>query len=400
MPNVLIVQDTNWIERGPHQQQHIFERLGRKGYSIYVVDFDILWDKKKFQSHFQKELIFKNISHVIADNKIEVTRPRMIKIPFLDKITIPFFHTISMIRLLKNKNIQVIVGQTILNTFCGLILSKIYRIPFIYHVIDAIHTITADYVPKYFLFIAKMLEVLIIKFSDVIITVNKGLKDYIINLGGMPEKIFVVQAGVDLKKYHKANYRQKVRKKLGIREDDLILFFMGWLYSFSGLKELADYLLGNSNLKIKLLAVGEGDLYQYLSSLSKKSDKIIVTGWVPFEEIPDYLSAADVCILPAHQNEIMMHIVPIKLIEYMAAGKPVISTKLPGVFREFGKNNGILYCDNVGELVQIALKLKENKKIKVVGKQGLNYVKKRDWTILVKDFEKIMKRTIKNRKKG
>ncbi|NVM52509.1 MAG: glycosyltransferase [Candidatus Helarchaeota archaeon] len=400
MLNILVIQDTDWIERGPHQQHHIFERLGRKGYSIWVIDFEILWDKYEKKSYFQKEKIFQNISHVVANNKIEVKRPPILKIPLLDKMTIPIFHTISINKIIKNKRIQVIVGQTILNTFCGLILSKIYRIPFIYHVIDSIHSIASDYIPKYFLFLAKVLEVFIIKHSDLIITVNKGLKDYIIRLGGSPEKTFIVPAGVDFKKYQESKDRSRIRKKLGIKEDDLILFFMGWLYEFSGLKELAEYILKHPKLQAKLLAVGGGDLYPYLLSLSKKTDKIIVTGQVPYDEIPIYLSAADICILPAYKNEIMMNIVPIKLIEYMAAGKPVISTKLPGVFREFGKNNGILYCDNVGELVQIALKLKENNKIEGIGKRGLNYVKKRDWTILVKDFEKIMKRTIKNRKKG
>ena len=127
---------------------------------------------------------------------------------------------------------------------------------------------------------------------------------------------------------------------------------MGWFYKFSGLKELAEHLLNNQNLNIKLLAVGDGDLYPFLYSLSQKSNKIILTGRVPFEKIPDFLSAADICVLPAHKNEIMMHIVPIKIYEYMAAGKPVIATKLTGIIHEFGKGNGILYCNDIEELIK------------------------------------------------
>lgn len=400
MPNVLIVQDTDWIERGPHQQHHIFERLGRKGYSIYVVDFEILWDKKKIQSHFQKERIFRNVSHVIVDNRIEVIRPRIIKIPLLDKITIPILHSLAINRIIKRKKIQVIIGQTILNTFCGLILSKIYRIPFIYHVIDSIHSITKDYIPRYFLFLAKMLEIIIIRFATRIITINKELRNYILNLGGAPEKTFVIPAGVDIKRYRNLNNRDKIRKDLGIKKEDFVLFFMGWLYHFSGLKELAEYLLNNPNLKIKLLIVGDGDLYSYLSSLSKKNDKIIVTGRVPFQEIPNYLSAADICILPAHKNEAMMHIVPIKMYEYLAAGKPVLTTKLPGIMREFDKGNGVIYCENVEELVQIALKIKNSNEIDFIGQKGLKYVENHDWDLLVKNFEKRMIKAIKSQKKG
>jgi glycosyltransferase involved in cell wall biosynthesis len=125
-----------------------------------------------------------------------------------------------------------------------------------------------------------------------------------------------------------------------------------------------------------------------------------MTGQVPFEEIPQYLVAADVCVLPAYRNEIMMDIVPIKLIEYMAAGKPVISSKLLGVIREFGKNNGILYCQDVKNLVKIALDLRSAGKIELIGRQGANFVKKLDWDRIVKKFEKIMIKTMKKFKKN
>lgn len=397
--NILIIQDTDWIIRGPHQQHHIFERLDQTKYAINVIDFEILWNKQNIKSYFQKERVFRNISHVIS-NKIEIIRPAMIRLPLLDKITLPFFHTLAINRTIKQKKIDLIVGQTILNTFCGLVLSKIYHIPFLYHVMDSIHSLTADYIPKYFLFMGKFLETLIIKYSDVIVTINKGLKENILKMGGDPGKVFVIPAGVDFQKYQNFEDRDSIRKNLGILDKDLVLFFMGWLYSFSGLRELADHILEISNSPIKLLIVGEGDLYPYLLSLSKKSDKIIMTGQVPFEKIPQYLAAADICVLPAYRNEIMMNIVPIKLIEYMAAGKPVIASKLSGVIREFGKNNGILYCQDVKDLVKIALDLQLAGKIELVGRQGANFVKKLDWNRIVKEFEIIMIKLMKNFKKN
>ena len=45
----------------------------------------------------------------------------------------------------------------------------------------------------------------------------------------------------------------------------------------------------------------------------------------------------------------MQDIVPIKMYEYMAIGKPVICTKLPGVMWEFGEGNGVLYADSPGK---------------------------------------------------
>ncbi|TRZ89279.1 MAG: glycosyltransferase [Methanosarcinales archaeon] len=97
--------------------------------------------------------------------------------------------------------------------------------------------------------------------------------------------------------------------------------FMGWIYEFSGMKEVAESISTTDNEKIKLMIVGEGDLYEPL--LKMKSEKnldgrLILTGKVPFADIPKYLAAADICLLPAYKNEIMMNIVPIKIYEYMA----------------------------------------------------------------------------------
>ncbi len=397
MVNILLIQDTDWIARGPHQQHHILERLDQEKYSIWVVDFEILWNKRKAEGIFQKGEVFHDVSHV-RENKIEIVRPSMIRIPLLDKLTIPIFHMRAIKKIIKEKKIDLIIGQTILNTFCGLILSKIYKIPFVFHVMDSVHSISSDYIPRYFLPIAKFLERLIIKFATSIITVNEGLRDYLIRLGGNPGKISVISEGVDYEKYQAAKIkRNRMRKELGLKERDLVLFFMGWLYSFSGLKELANGILNYSKPEIKLLIVGKGDLFPFLSELAQQSNQIIVTGQVPFKKIPNYLSAADIGVLPAHQNEIMMDIVPIKIIEYMAAGKPVISTKLRGIMREFGKNNGIIYCSNIQEFIQTAVRLKGDKELDVMGEKGAQRVKGRDWKVLIEQFEKELIKLIRQK---
>ena len=64
------------------------------------------------------------------------------------------------------------------------------------------------------------------------------------------------------------------------------------------------------------------------------------------------VAASDICILPAYPDEeIMQDIVPIKIYEYMAMSKPVITTKLPGIMMEFGEDNGISYVDKPEDVV-------------------------------------------------
>jgi len=75
---------------------------------------------------------------------------------------------------------------------------------------------------------------------------------------------------------------------------------MGWLYSFSGLEEVAQELLKLENSKLKLMVLGKGELWGTLQNLkeqSKLNDRIIIIDWVSYEDVPDYLAAADICIL-------------------------------------------------------------------------------------------------------
>lgn len=58
-------------------------------------------------------------------------------------------------------------------------------------------------------------------------------------------------------------------------------------------------------------------------------------GPVPPEEVPAILTAADVCLMPYRQDGFTQNLFPIKLVEYLAAGKPVVSTPLP-CLRAFG----------------------------------------------------------------
>ena len=58
-------------------------------------------------------------------------------------------------------------------------------------------------------------------------------------------------------------------------------------------------------------------------------------GQRPYEELPAYVKAFDVCLMPFALNAATANINPTKTLEYMAAGKPVISTAVPDVVRHF-----------------------------------------------------------------
>jgi len=60
----------------------------------------------------------------------------------------------------------------------------------------------------------------------------------------------------------------------------------------------------------------------------KNSPNIHVLGLKPYEELPDYLKGIDVAILPRVRNKHTDHQNPLKIWEYLSAGRPVVSIDL------------------------------------------------------------------------
>jgi len=391
---ILVVQETDWIKRGPHQQHHLTERLSLKGHQIRVIDYQLLWRKEAKKNLYSKRQVLERVSKVHKKANITLLRPAMVKIPGLEHLSLIYFHKKEIARQIKEFKPEVIVGFGILNTYLALKLAKKNGIPFIYYLIDVLHFLVPV---KSVQWVAKIFNKKTLKDSNGVITINDKLKDYAIEMGSDPDRTYLVRAGVDLERFNPHTDGSRLRKQYKIEKNDFVLLFMGWLYDFSGLKEVA---LGLAKIEkgepnLKLLIVGEGDLYAELKRIQQEynlQDRIILTGWQPYERIPEFLTASDLCLFPAHDNEVTHNIVPIKMYEYMAAGKPVIATRLPGVVKEFGSNNGVVYADEPREVVKRAVRLIKNGEVAGQGLRARRFVRRCSWDNTTQDFETILEK--------
>ena len=167
---------------------------------------------------------------------------------------------------------------------------------------------------------------------------------------------------------------------MDINDEDTVLFFMGFLYNFAGLKEIALELANGESSKFKTIDCRRWRCISRITRYYKKHDlssKVILAGLKSYSEIPELVAASDICILPAYPDEkIMQDIVPIKIYEYMAMGKPVITTKLPGIMMEFGEGNGIFYVDKPSDVVLKGLLIID---IIAEGRKAHKICEKNDW---------------------
>lgn len=390
---ILVIQESDWLERNPHQQHHLMDRMAVRGHEIRVIDYPIDWSKDNDKGLVYPKKTFYNVSKVDENANIQVIRPSFIKLPVFSYLSLANSHRNEIKKQIKEFKPDVIVALGLMNAYIASKIAKSENIPFIYYLIDVLYTLIPE---KAFQSFGRMINKKAITNSDLVITINEQLKSLAIDLGAKKDETIVIDAGIDFESYNPDLDDSTIREELGIKKDDIVLFFMGWIYDFAGMKELAIELgkKKENYPNFKIVIVGDGDAYDDMVKIKDDydlSNQLILTGKQPYTRIPEFLSLADFCLLPAYiDEEIMQDIVPIKLYEYLAMRKVVIATKLPGIFKEFGEFHGIEYVNSANEVLVCAKSIIDSGNYDNIANLGRDFVKNNDWNLITDDFEKVL----------
>jgi glycosyltransferase involved in cell wall biosynthesis len=354
-----------------------------------VIDFEIGWRENPALGIIARRKVLTPPPKVIDGSGIMVVRPAAVRLPVFEYASLIVTHGFEIRRQIEEFRPDVLLGFGLLNASAGISQARRAKIPFVYYLIDELNRLVPQ---RAFRGLARILEQSNVCRASLVLSINQALLDYTVAMGAPPETSKVLPAGVDLERYFPTGDGSEIRKRHGLEAGDLVLFFMGWVYPFSGLREVAECIMAGEGRKdrTKLLVVGKGDSWNEMvrrTTGQGGENRIKMVDFRPYAEIPTYLAAADVCLLPAYNNETMRNIVPIKLYEYLAAGKPVIATKLPGVFREFGEGHGVVYVDTPDQVVDTAARLRREGTLSQLGAQGRAFVSRNDWNSITDAFE-------------
>lgn len=393
---ILYVQDTDWIRRNPIPHTFIAEGLISRGHQVKAIDYEIMWRHEPKKRLLSKKEVF-NVSRVIKNSSVEVIRPPIVKIPLLDYFSMLFTYSKEIRNQLRAFRPDVVIGNDILTTYLAFSAARKNGIPTIFYSLDVDHML----IPFKFLRpVGKIIESNNIRNADLVLSVNKGLQEYTVEMGAEPAKTRVLNAGFDPGRFYPEIDGATVRAELGINDLDLVLVFVGWIHRFQGLNEIVTALAEQDSSRVKLLVVGDGDGFSELERIKKQlglDSQVILTGKVPHDLVPKFIAAGDICLLPSYSTEpIMRRIVPMKIWEYMAMKKPVIAARLPGLVTEFGENNGIIYVDKPEDTIKAALELRRKGRIEKLGAEARAFVENRSWERITVEFESIIRKTIRD----
>lgn len=149
--------------------------------------------------------------------------------------------------------------------------------------------------------------------------------------------------------------------------------------------------LAQTHPEYSILIVGPVDI---VKDKFAKYPNIIMVGTKPYHTLPSYLSNIDVCIIPFKINNITLAANPIKMYEYLAAGKPVVSTALPEVIRNASE---VVYIgkDNDDFIKKVELAVKEsNEKDSILIKNREEFAKKNSWDSRVEVIDSLLREIV------
>jgi len=166
-----------------------------------------------------------------------------------------------------------------------------------------------------------------LKQSRKIIALSNELKREAIELGAREDKIHVIPDGVDTSKF-KPGDKHVLRAELHLPEGFLVLF-VGYLYK---LKRVDRLIKASANLskdfEFHVVIAGDGPERQNLERLAESLGlkTILFKGSVAHEDMPSYMAASDVLVLPSETEGL-----PTCVQEAMACGIPVVASNVGGL---------------------------------------------------------------------
>jgi glycosyltransferase involved in cell wall biosynthesis len=191
-------------------------------------------------------------------------------------------------------------------------------------------------------------EIATLHLSDAIICPSNVTREYIASLGLNRKLVTVIPNGVSPSDFSPS--------PLPEREGRIpVILYIGTLADWQGLEGVIKALpnvLEQKNVQLKIVGRGRSRQRKILSKQIRKlglEGSVIVQPAVPHHEVPALIAEADICVAPLGLNDrnVTQGACPIKVLEYMAASRPLVASNMP-IVRELVREDvdGLLFSPN------------------------------------------------------
>ena len=372
--NILVIHEVDWLKKITYEIHHLSEIFSLKGHNVYAIDIP---DPGKFSLSKEIKNDIDNYHRIYEESSVKLLRTPIIPIKGLNRVSAYLTSHRFIKKALKDYNIDIVLLYSIVtNAKATIKACKEENIPIVHRTFDIVHEIINE---KYLKNMVLKIEKDVYPEFEEVIANTPFMKQWSEEMGA--KNVIVISQGVDSNIMKLLPKDIELQKQLNISDNDQVVMYLGSILSHSGLEVILSSMpnILKEIPEFKLLVVGEGPDLESLKQQTKElglENKIIFTGFVPYQEVPRYCSIAKLCINPFRVNYMTKKLSPVKIFDFLSCGKPVLATPLEGLLYDFPKDSGIIIYAELENFEAEIISLLKNNSIDEVGKRAREFVKK------------------------
>ena len=288
------------------------------------------------------------------------------RLPYAGEIALMAQLARRIARVARVEGAQVLHAHSpLLNGLPALLVGRRLGIPVVYEsrafwedaAVD--HGTTREHSLRYR--VTRALETFLFKRADRAVVIAEAMRNEIIRRGVAAERVSVVPNGVDSERFHPIQRNTDLARRLGLNGGP-VLGFIGSFYHYEGLRFLLDALpaLRRQMPGCQVLLVGGGQEDAALRSRAVElGGGAVFAGQVPHAQIGDYYSLIDVFVCPRRRMRLTELVTPLKPLEAMAMGCPVVASDVGGLLEliEHGVTGLVFHAESTESFVHEVARL-------------------------------------------
>ena len=311
----------------------------------------------------------------ITTYEIHLERLRYTLNPLIHLRYILYFAStvLRILKIIKSEDVDLVIANNVM-LLQAPIAAKLAGVKLIWHLEETV-------VP---LWGKKIFSLIVRALANQIIVVSEAVRKFFYNSSScsLSQKIAIIHAPVDSRKFRPDISPDKVRSELGLSKTNPVIGIIGNINLLKGHRYFleAASIIKHKYPSSKFLVVGPKlqDREAYFESLKALCDELSLNENVIFtggrQDIPEIIAALDILVLSS-----LSEACPMVVLEAMATGKPVVATRVGGVPEEIvdGKTGILVPSQNSKAIADAVLTLLANrKKMEEMGIEGRIRVKK------------------------
>lgn len=351
---IAILHEVSYLHKPVYEYQDFAERLASLGHEVTVIDFD----ETHYSSCRQSQVSKTGLAKV---NLITLPHYKILGIGIL---WAKFSFYWMFRKLLDRRQFDVVLVYSVfINGTNAVSLCRQFGVPVVYRALDAYHRLRKSPLESYLL---KHGEQSIYRNANLITVTNQKMDEYVHLLAGNRcAPAVILDHGVDTEHFERLSGNALLSEQLCIPKNALVGVFLGTTYSFSRLADIVSQMpyIRSKIPNFVLMILGAGELDAAISrAIDQLEDRacVIQCGMISYEQLPAYLSLTHIALNPFEINDITREIIPIKMLQYLSSGLPVICTPLPDVVKHFpDQESGVYYSpsDDLNDWIEMLIKL-------------------------------------------